>query len=59
MTEPLTLAIAGGMEFGKLLLNMWFEYQKSQGKTPEEIRELFEAEEKEFDSKDPDDIPDV
>lgn len=57
--DPITVGVLGGLDLGKLLISAWFEYQRTQGKTPEEMKLMFEKEEAEFDANMPSTLPDV
>ena len=57
---PLPLGIVTGLiELGKLGLQAWFQANRLAGKTEDEIDALYNAEKKEFQANNPDNLPDV
>jgi hypothetical protein len=51
--------ITGIIELGKLGLQAWFQANRLTGRTDEEIDAMYIAEEVEFQSNNPDTLPDV
>jgi glycogen debranching enzyme len=53
------LIIAGFFELAKAALQMYLQYMKIAGKTPEEIETVYQEAKAQFLANDPHDLPDV